>query len=101
MEHTLTTLFEATTSFVAGSLSSSNGLTENQLALLGACIGLVVVIIWAIYYSLSLGAAHPRFNGINIISTYEMVGERIESKVEVGVKHVENSDQLQTSGVLV
>jgi len=106
LEHTLTTLFEAATSFVAGNLSSSKGLTENQLALLGAYMGLVVVVIWTIYYSLSLGAAHPRFNSsTNTNNTYEMVGERIESEVELGVKHGNeinnNNDILKKSDVLV
>ena len=105
LEHTLTTLFEAATSFLAGNLSSSKGLDENQLALLGACMGLVVVIVWGIYYSLSLGAAHPRFNSMNTPqNNYEMVG--IEAKeIEIEGKFVNssnsNSDLLQKSDGLV
>lgn len=103
LEHTLTTLFEAATSFVAGNLSTK-GLDENQLALLGAYMGLVVVIVWGIYYSLSLGAAHPRFNGMNTQNYYEMVG--IEAKeIEIEGKFVNNgnhiSDSLQKSDGLV
>ena len=79
LEHTLTTLFEATTSYVAGHLSSSRGLTDNQLALLGSCIGLAVVIFWGFYYSLSQGAAHPRFNrSMATKDKYAMVQETKE-----------------------
>ena len=83
LEHTLTTLFEAATSFVAGHLSSSRGLTDNQLALVGAFIGLVVVIFWGFYYSLSQGAAHPRFNSsANAKESYAIVREM--SEIEIG-----------------
>merc|ERR1711959_320954 len=62
LENTLTTLLEAATSYTAGELSTSVGLTDNQLALVGAVMGLLTVVVWGIGYSLSLGAAHPRFN---------------------------------------
>jgi len=91
LEHTLTTLFEAATSFVAGTLSTSKGLSDNQLALMGAGLGLFVQISWGIYYSLSLGAAHPRFNRSNITKDrYKRVlasennsGEETEEKLMI------------------
>ena len=102
LEHTLTTLFEAATSYVAGHLSSSSGLTDNQLALVGACMGLVVVIFWGFYYSLSQGAAHPRFNGSMVTKDkYAMVGEtnEIETRNEQvpdnrGDESVQNIEEL-------
>jgi hypothetical protein len=60
-----------------------------MLALFGASLGILMLIVWGIYYSLSLGAADPRFNnkyqfgGNNNNSTMveekdvEMVGEVI------------------------
>lgn len=87
LEYTLTTLFEAATSFMAGNLSVSRGLSKNQLALLGAGMGLLVVIVWGIYYSLSLGAAHPRFNSRTAKNSYEVVREI--NRIEMGNKRVE------------
>ena len=60
-EYTLTTLFEATSCAVTGRLSV-DGFSKNMLALFGASLGILMLIVWGIYYSLSLGAADPRFN---------------------------------------
>merc|ERR1712146_42004 len=62
LEYTLSTLFEATSSYVAGTLSTERGLSNNELARMGAVLGLSLGFVWGIYYALSLGAAHPRFN---------------------------------------
>ena len=62
VEYTLTTLFEAASCAMTGRLSSVVGLSKNQLALFGAGLGILMVLVWGLYYYLSLGAAHPKFN---------------------------------------
>ena len=62
VEYTLTTLFEAASCAMTGRLSSVVGLSKNQLALFGAGLGILMVLFWGLYYYLSLGAAHPKFN---------------------------------------
>lgn len=62
MEFTMTTLLEAGTASLAGFLYDEAGLSKNEIAFWGACLGVLVCLFWAVYYSLGLGAAHPRFN---------------------------------------
>jgi len=60
-EYMFTTLFEAASCAVLGRLSIA-GFSKNMLAFLGALLGVFMLLLWGIYHSLSLGAAHPRFN---------------------------------------
>jgi hypothetical protein len=61
VDYTLMTLLEAASATASGNLADA-GYSKNQLALFGAFLGMIVVSVWGVYYSLSLGAAHPRFN---------------------------------------
>ena len=69
LEITLTTMFEAVSAAAAGQLVDHGGYSKNQLAFLGGCLGIVVTSFWAVYYSKSLGAAHPRFNSPQFTKT--------------------------------
>ncbi|OEU11694.1 major facilitator superfamily transporter [Fragilariopsis cylindrus CCMP1102] len=82
-EYTLTTLFEATSCAVTGRLSV-DGFSKNMLALFGAFLGILMLIVWGIYYSLSLGAADPRFN-----NNYQFRGNNDNSTMVVEEKEVE------------
>lgn len=83
-EHTLTTLFEATSCAVTGRLSV-DGFSKNMLALFGASLGILMLIVWGIYYSLSLGAADPRFNNKN----YQFGGNNNKSAMIVEERDLE------------
>jgi MFS family permease len=80
VEYALTALLEALAATISGDLADA-GYSKNQLALFGALLGVGVVVPWSIYYALSLGAAHPRFNRLHIENnTIQGVKEQGESK---------------------
>jgi hypothetical protein len=61
VEFTLTRLFVAASASATGRLDDA-GLTKNQLALFGALLGTIMLVVWGMYYFCSLGAANPKFN---------------------------------------
>merc|ERR1719491_909228 len=97
-EYTLVTLFEASSVFVTGRLSVA-GFSKNMLAFFGACLGIPLLVMWGIYYSLSLGAANPRFN-----NNYKFTGNKKiivmnKKEIEMGNVHfdvleIEQEDQV-------
>mmetsp|Transcript_25211 Transcript_25211/g.55286 ORF Transcript_25211/g.55286 Transcript_25211/m.55286 type:complete len:599 (-) Transcript_25211:155-1951(-) len=60
-EYTFTTLSEAASCAFLGRLSVA-GFSKNMLAFFGASLGVLMLLLWGFYHSVSLGAAHPRFN---------------------------------------
>jgi len=91
-EYTLTTLFEAASVAATGKLSMT-GFSKNMLALFGASLGILMLLVWGIYYSLSLGAANPRFN-----NNYKLVAnsKKVMEQKEIEMGDVIFSDNSET-----
>jgi len=99
-DYTLNTLFEALSVFMSGRLSIA-GFSKNMLALFGACLGIPLLVMWGIYYMLSLGAADPRFNnnykcnGNNQKITKKMNKKEIEmGNVHFDVLEIEQEERV-------
>jgi len=73
---------------MSGRLSIA-GFSKNQLALFGACLGFPLLVMWGIYYSLSLGAADPRFNNDYKFSgnNQKITKRKNKKEIEMGNVH--------------
>ena len=94
-EYTLTTLFEAASVTATGKLSMA-GFSKNMLALFGASLGILMLLVWGIYYLLSLGAANPRFN-----NNYKLVANSNKAmrQKEIEMGDVIFSDNSETDNI--
>lgn len=63
VEFTMYTLLEGLSATATGRLFD-DGLDKNQLALVGAALGTVTVVLWGVYHAQSFGAADPKFNQV-------------------------------------
>lgn len=75
VDYTLTTLLEASSASMSGTLYD-RGYSKEELALFGAFLGILMVVWWGVYYWVIKGAAaNPRFSMVQVKTSEDKATE--------------------------
>ena len=99
VEYTSYTLVEASSAALSGALLDV-GLSKNQLALVGAGLGGVMVVAWGHYHWTGQGAANPRFNPDTATTLQDGPVSSLELSSVVGFESNEAKDDLRQKSAI-